>query len=144
MYSIGFTGSRNGMTKPQRRILTEWFQEFNHFELEFRHGDCVGSDLFAHCIVVNIPTVRVIIHPGPNTPLRAHCKGAFSVLPDCGYELRNQQIVKFSDRLFATPDTQGEIDRSGTWQTIRMARKKGIPITILFPDGTFKDEFPWD
>jgi hypothetical protein len=46
---------------------------------------------------------------------------------------RNTEIVDDSDHLFAAPKEQFEQLRSGTWATVRRARKKGIPYEILLP-----------
>lgn len=51
---------------------------------------------------------------------------------DGGYLVRNDRIIFFSDVLFAFPKTPVEQKRSGTWSTVRRARKKGIPI-FYFP-----------
>jgi hypothetical protein len=48
---------------------------------------------------------------------------------------RDLLIVKSCDRLLACPGTMTEIIRSGTWATVRMARKAGRPITIVLPAG---------
>jgi hypothetical protein len=37
--------------------------------------------------------------------------------------------------MFATPHTQHEIIRSGTWATIRHAIKEALPVLIVWPNG---------
>lgn len=49
-----------------------------------------------------------------------------------GYLKRDDAIVKESNELVAFPRTAREILRSGTWATIRRARKAGVPVR-LFP-----------
>lgn len=56
---------------------------------------------------------------------------------------RNQQIVNDSDVLVATPKTEIEESRSGTWATIRWAIKKSKPVILVLPDGVTKGEIPW-
>jgi hypothetical protein len=58
---------------------------------------------------------------------------------DGGYMKRNDRIVFHSDILFAFPKTSIEQKRSGTWATVRRARRKGIPI-FFFPLNGAK---PW-
>lgn len=41
--------------------------------------------------------------------------------------VRDQDIVNAVDILVAAPLTDHEIIRSGTWTTVRYARRKGIP-----------------
>jgi predicted Rossmann fold nucleotide-binding protein DprA/Smf involved in DNA uptake len=46
--------------------------------------------------------------------------------------VRNKVIVNISDVILATPFEDKEVMRSGTWSTIRYARKVGkTPIIIL-------------
>jgi len=51
-------------------------------------------------------------------------------MPDgTDYKQRNQKIVDMSSALFYCadyPEEHGKSKRSGTWQTVRLARKKGI------------------
>lgn len=49
-----------------------------------------------------------------------------------GYMVRNDAIVAHSDVLLAFPQTCTEVLRSGTWATIRRARKAGVEVH-LFP-----------
>jgi hypothetical protein len=44
-------------------------------------------------------------------------------------------IVVESELLIATPKEVKEQLRSGTWATVRRARKVGIPIILITPDG---------
>lgn len=47
-----------------------------------------------------------------------------------GHLKRDDRIVYHSDVLVAFPKTRNEVMRSGTWATIRRARKKGIPVKL--------------
>lgn len=49
---------------------------------------------------------------------------------------RNRDVVDASDVLLACPGGMAEEQRSGTWATIRYARKAGKPVVIVWPDGT--------
>jgi len=51
------------------------------------------------------------------------------------YLARNQDIVDETEVLIAVPAQKKEIVRSGTWATIRRARKAGRLIYFIFPDG---------
>ena len=51
---------------------------------------------------------------------------------------RNDEMIHLADILIAFPPTAKEERRSGTWATIRRARRKGIPIHF-FPLG--EDDF---
>jgi hypothetical protein len=78
--------------------------------------------------------------------LRAWCGGDV-VLEPLPYLTRNQHIVKAVETfpvrlLIAAPHQVEEVTRSGTWSTIRYARRSrvGIPIAIVQPDGTITEE----
>ena len=60
--------------------------------------------------------------------------------PEDEYLKRNRAIVKRSDILIATPGQREEILHSGTWSTVRYARKKGIPIWKIYPNGIVETE----
>ena len=45
--------------------------------------------------------------------------------------VRNARIVQAADLLIAAPEQDIEQLRSGTWATVRAARKKGIPVIML-------------
>lgn len=47
-----------------------------------------------------------------------------------GFMARNDRLVLRTGTLVAFPDTPGETIRSGTWATVRRARKRGIPIRV--------------
>jgi len=128
---IGFTGTRKGMTAKQKdsllRILTEYRPS------EFHHGDCLGADAEAHSITqTHCTTARVIIHPPTNPAQRAFCHGdGYRVGKE--YLARNRDIVDESDMLVAAPETREEHQRSGTWATIRYARKRSMAVVVLEP-----------
>lgn len=77
---------------------------------------------------MNIP---VHIYPPIVDKLRAFCKGDVcnTAKP---YLERNNDIVKNSDVLVACPASKTEVLRSGTWATIRKARKAKIEVFIFF------------
>ena len=99
----------------------------------FRHGDCVGADEKGHQIAVSLG-YRVYIHPPTQPTHRAFCESLFVVQP-AEYLFRNQAMVNQCDVLLALPKLNREQKRSGTWMTIRMARKINLPIVIFYPDG---------
>jgi hypothetical protein len=128
---IGFTGTQRGMTADQRRALHNIL--FNR-DGEFRHGDCVGADAEAHDIAEAIG-LEPVIHP-PTDPRKRAWKKAKRILPPKPYIERNHDIVDAAEEMFATPGEYHEQMRSGTWATIRYARKRKKMLTIIFPDGS--------
>lgn len=132
--SFGFTGSRYGISKSQSAVIEGFMLEATHLH----HGDCVGADKevadFAERF--GVPTT---IHPPLKNKLRAfHNWGR--ILKALPYLERNRSIVDDCDVLLACTRSD-EIQRSGTWATIRYARKIGKPIILVQTDGKIVMEF---
>lgn len=135
MTHIGFTGTQHGMT-PQQQAVVDWLLVTSRdTPAYFHHGDCVGADAEAHTIALR-HTYAVVIHPPIHTAKRAHCVGAYLVLPPADYIVRNHDIVDECNLLIATPAQSDEQIRSGTWATIRYAHRKRRRTVIVHPDGT--------
>jgi hypothetical protein len=58
-----------------------------------------------------------------------------------GYLDRDHDIVDMSYLLIATPQTFDEQTRSGTWATVRYARKLRSKLLIIYPDGDIEREY---
>ena len=130
---IGFTGTRNVPTAKQKRALDVLLMRLDgEFDItEVSHGDCKGSDKNFHDTVRSLlPGVKINVYPPTDKKHRAFCYGDITH-KEMEYLDRNQAIVDNSDILIATPKESSEILRSGTWATIRMAKKKGMPVHIL-------------
>jgi len=134
---IGFSGSQRGMTEAQRATVARLLQEFYRMELGvglFRHGHCRGADEQAAMIAGNIGYVTVA-YPGADTPdkwttfVSTYTRAAYPNLE------RNQRICDDSMIMIAAPAQDTEVLRSGTWATIRRARKDNVPLFIVGPEG---------
>lgn len=151
---LGFTGTHHGMDVEQKTdILVRFTQLAQQYdEIEFHHGDCIGADeqaakamnavrqqLIAH-FGSNPPCIiRIVSHPGypPNHPKETKFR-AFTDFNDEVREAkpfiaRDHDIVDETEEMFATPVSDDEEVRSGTWTTVRYARKQERKITILYP-----------
>jgi hypothetical protein len=150
---LGFTGTRRGLSKTQLSLLPRVIATLPdivlhggeaHTDSEFDAWLFREMDLRYACRVEVYParfheadrrswalwvqrqggdpeTPR-LIHPGEK-PLR-----------------RNAIIAERCDALLACPGEMIEQLRSGTWATIRYARVKRKPITILYPNGAVMEE----
>jgi hypothetical protein len=128
---LGFTGTQQGMTLYQRTAFRAFVKMYEPDE--FHHGDCIGADADAHKIVRKVcPDCRIVIHPPKNPNKRAHCDYD-AILPEKEYLDRNKDIVKVCSTLVATPYEREEQLRSGTWSTVRYARKVNREIALLLP-----------
>lgn len=142
---IGVTGSRAGVSYKQLRtfgqiimchVMVEYLPVFLH------HGDCFGADEIAHDWA-KASWFSVIIHPPDDDRLRAFrkTKPEWMRTPK-PYIERNHDIVDESHVLVAMPDGEEHL-KSGTWATVRYARKVGRPIFIAMPDGKLLMEGRW-
>jgi hypothetical protein len=134
---LGVTGTKEGLTEKQFNVFIEMLSEMQFTHLH--QGDCVGVDNEVTIIVRHEkPEVIIVRHP----PIKKHYQafGPYDeTWPDKDYLVRDQDNVNCSDYMFAFPKGE-EVIRSGTWTTVRYARKKGIPITIIMPNGEVRYE----
>lgn len=130
---VGFTGTRDGMTEAQKERL---FEELPMGSVRFHHGCCLGADEQAHWLAFLLD-LEIVGHPPTNRSLMMSLdQGFYELRQPRPYLDRNQDIVTESAHLFAAPGTMQAELRSGTWSTVRYARKKNRPITIIWPDGS--------
>ena len=147
--TIAFTGTRHQPTALQiARLHLEIVHAKRGDFPQVRHGDCVGADKAFHRLcLVHALVSRIGIHPPVVSTLRAYCADMvvpgkmpeIIVHPPQDYLDRNQTMVDNSDMLIAVPETQEEKLKSGTWSTVRKARKKGLPIVIIGPEQTVRE-----
>lgn len=133
---IGFTGTQHGMTEHQKQEVQKVL-EFNRRSLHVLialHGDCIGADaeFDKMCHELDIP---VWLYPANDVleSQRAHCKDYQKSWPGKPALQRNHDIVLNSDVMIAAPFQDHEIQRSGTWATIRYAKHDGKIIHIIYP-----------
>ena len=137
MLEIGFTGTRRHPTEAQIVALEEWMRmRMLLGPTTLHHGDCVGADEVAHDIAYLLEW-SIVVHPPRDAAWRAWCDGD-QILPEQEYRERNQAIVDVADVLVAAPHQDQEVLRSGTWMTVRMARRAGVPVVVIYPDGTIE------
>lgn len=130
---IGFTGTQHGMTQIQLEKLYHFLEQYNPSKVsQVHHGDCIGSDSQFHDICQSMG-FNIYIHPPKNENKRAFKTGYVEIYEKKDYLVRNKVIVNCCDLLIATPAEVEEILRSGTWSTIRYARKLRKQVVILPP-----------
>lgn len=156
MNHLGFTGTKDGLTSRQKESLFEVVVRIvgdDPKDWIAHHGDCVGGDdTFDHlCEAAGV--AKIFIHPGHDwsgkSPLRALC-GVYGMLrsreepetvwfPSKPYLDRNNDIAEASDIVIACPKERDEQLKSGTWSTVRRARKRGKHVILIYPDGTVEE-----
>jgi hypothetical protein len=139
---VSFTGTSESVKMPQLDRLNEELRILRDKGFEWlHHGDCINADADAHRIWQALGG-KIWLHPPDNDKKRAYCElqmGDCSE-PELPYSIRNQYIVKRGRRLLACPGTMTEITRSGSWSTIRYARKLYRNIKIILPNGQVRME----
>jgi len=132
---IGFTGNRFGLTDDHKYGIKTILDAYQNITVI--HGDCVGADTEFHNLCIeyrnNNPNKQLNIHiyPPDDDKLRGFNNGDV-IMPVKPYLKRNEDIVKKCDVLIACPiDKNKEVLRSGTWSTIRKARKLNKIIHLL-------------
>lgn len=154
----GFTGTQNGMTVPQAETVQRLMVELRAYDraveamafavLDLRsplsvwhHGDCEGADAQTHTFAEELKCM-IHVHPPENPRKRAFCVPTMGYIHEpLPYFQRNRAIVEAArDGMIGAPRTEAEVLRSGTWGTIRWARKTGRKLWIVYPDGTLKEE----
>lgn len=134
--TLSFTGTWRGMTASQQELLRELLLELR--PTLFVHGACIGADDEADRIAVSLGIPREV-YPSdredkrvPDAVLLARSPALtlHAAVPPLA---RNPFIVRRGDTLAAAPRQPREITRSGTWTTVRLARKAGRPVYLLLP-----------
>lgn len=140
---VGFTGTRDAITDAQRMAMHVTLRGLLVTDnAYFHHGDCHGADEQAH-LFAHTFGYKIVIHPPENKAYRAYLATTIERMMDPKpYLERNKDIVDHCTILIAVPKGQREEIRSGTWSTVRYARKMGRTICIIEPDGTVTWENP--
>lgn len=126
---IAITGARSMGTVKGDLDLALWVFDDYQISTEFLVGGAKGADTIMASIAYNAG-YRVTLY-APAAPYNIKCeKFAHHVLA-CPmsaepYRTRNEMLVRDADFVIAFPEfeeSDGRSKRSGTWMTIRMARK---------------------
>lgn len=136
---IGFTGTRAGMTQAQANTTIAallWLTAHEEARPIAVHGDCKGADAQFDSICKTYGFYRIA------WPCTLHNQRAFCDVNEQHVEqpplVRNRCIVEDANVMLATPRSATEELRSGTWATIRHARRAGKPLLLILPDGTVR------
>jgi hypothetical protein len=143
---LGVTGTRQ--TSPSlEALIDEYFahvaSRLLHNDSTIVHGCCVGVDAvvgrtakaYGYRVLAVVPHDRSRVDPAWET----YSDSALVMQTGTTYADRNAMLVDNIDALSAWPlehsRTKSSL-RSGTWQTIRMAERRGLPtdIRVLTPE----------
>jgi predicted Rossmann fold nucleotide-binding protein DprA/Smf involved in DNA uptake len=134
MTRYGFTGTRRGLSVDQQAWLATMLDRGH----SLHHGACIGADQVAHQMADGLG-LSIVVHPPVDrrqVMLNGHypARLPLRVLPPKPFLDRNHDIVDVCDLLLACPDGPERL-RSGTWATVRYARKTGKAVLVCLPDG---------
>lgn len=134
MTFIGFSGSREAGPQDEW-ISTEIVRRLGGKGHLFITGGCIGFDAqiakaafeAGEEVLTIVPANLSQVDPWVYT----RCTRYENMPSGSTYRNRNQRIVDLADTLVAVPeDDELHNSRSGTWMTIRMGRRKGIPVEV--------------
>lgn len=138
---VGFTGTREGCTPAQGGALARLVRDWEDMT-EFHHGAAFGADTEA---------VTHVAYYQPGAAIHARpcdIKGASSYAALSASQVthparrpldRNGDIVAACAALVVCP-AGPEVMRSGTWATVRRARKARRRMVFVWPDGSVTTE----
>lgn len=136
---VGFTGAQGGLYGHQPTSIGRLLRELRaQGASTFIHGGCVGSDEQAALIAAHL---GYTLDEWPGHIPEKRTTFVSHITHDPRHTLvRNAIIVGKADVMIAAPAQVAEIIRSGTWATIRAARKARVPLAIVYPSGEVRME----
>ena len=154
MFTIGFIGTRDGMTEIQRHTVLGLVLSANsRYETKIRgaHGDLIGADVQFHgiCAYVGAP---IVIRPPIIDSWRAWLGTERAIKLGSEFEgwpeievihepddpfCSRRRIIAVSDVMIAAPVSSAEAEKGVTWAGIRQARRTRPqkPVFIVSPEG---------
>lgn len=142
MYKVGFTATRHGLTPLQKEgvyinletILSRHIIEFSieRKEVQFHHGKCKGGDRAGLSIAKQFD-FWTVAHPSDLTNwtfFDLESDEERSIRPPLE---RDYNIVNECDIVIACPFEMDEVRRSGTWSTIRCAKRLNKLLVVIYP-----------
>jgi predicted Rossmann fold nucleotide-binding protein DprA/Smf involved in DNA uptake len=133
MIILGITGTRAGPRPAQTAAALKFMRGLKPYRVV--HGGAPGFDMIAHGIAETLRVREIEVHPSTVRSPSIIPGAGVVVYPELPPLERNRVIIKRVYGLLACPKTDDEELRSGTWATVRYARKAGVPVYIIKQDG---------
>lgn len=141
---LACTATQHGLTDAQTRGVSGFFSMYHVTDRinSLHNGGCIGGDEeIAEIAYSFLPRINIILHPG-DTPKKWSTRVfelASEIFPHRGNLERNRYMVDIATHVLACPREGTEVLRSGTWATIRYAKKTGKRLTIIYPSGEIEE-----
>jgi hypothetical protein len=139
MVTLGFTGTRNGMTEQQRQTVRQLLSDALIMLGPFTglHGDCLGADADFDLLCKEIG-IQTACRPCTFTNMRANTNSTQIAEPKPPMQ-RNRDIVSDAAVMIACPPNFERIKKgSGTWATIGFSEKAGKQLHVVLPNGDLR------
>ena len=136
---VGFTGTRNGMTKAQKGAVKDLLLRLKPTMVH--HGGCVGADIDFDDLCFQLK-IECVIHPSDMKSMQGVWHIPAQLREEHPPLERNRHIVDETTLLIATPAGVNKVLRSGTWYTIGLAQAGGKVACIVYPDGHVEVDRP--
>lgn len=151
--NLAVTATQGGFTPEQFQAAYSYLEWTFEDISAFHHGGCIGGDDRLQWMIAQLKeelsaglrshpggvcSPRVIMHRG-STPDKwaLGCDDNADEIREPRDNIeRNHIMVDETDQLLACPSGKNEVTRSGTWATMRYARRMKKPVVIIFPDGS--------
>ena len=102
---------------------------------DWHHGGAIGADTILHELALQAG-VRIELHPTRGCRITE----ADQIYPTLPPLERNRRIVEMGEHGLLAFPAAPEVVRSGTWATIRYARKLQRRIMIVYPGGVVVED----
>lgn len=125
MTIIGCTGTRH-LDDAGRNLIVDALSELDPHTDRLVVGGCVGADAYIGAVAKALGLPVHVVLPADRKLVDPHWRAYADSWEEGGvYRQRNQRIVDLADYVFAFPNYPEAEDNphSGTWMTVRMARR---------------------
>ena len=155
---VGITGHSN-ITTDTVPLVADALRALLTAEPEFTGVSCLarGADQVFAAVVLDLGHRLEVVLPAADyreRKVKPHNREQFEHLIDraarvetlpfdtsdrSAYEAANERVLSSVDRIVAVWDGAPPDGKGGTGDTVRLARERGVPVTVVWPDGARRE-----